>query len=136
MTTIRLIALLRMTACNAMKPNSPISSGNRNSAPPSPIIPPSTPMTDPDTNAMADDRRNPPIGPKVLVAAIRATSAAPSGESLVTRTPYGDRPRTEWQTGGSRTDDDGGGRVVFDDTQSRNNSGTDVRREWWQVGSN
>ena len=46
-TVTRLIALLRMTACRAPKRNAPIRSGNRNSAPPKPIRPPSAPMTAP-----------------------------------------------------------------------------------------
>ena len=50
-TTTRLIALLRMTASRAAKRNAPISNGKRNSAPPSPINPPSAPMTAPPPNA-------------------------------------------------------------------------------------
>src|SRR5262249_51132363 len=46
-TTTRLIALLRITACSAVNRNAPISSGNRNSAPPKPIRPPSAPMIAP-----------------------------------------------------------------------------------------
>lgn len=40
MTTTRLIALFMMIAGSAANPNSPISDGRRNSAPPRPIIPP------------------------------------------------------------------------------------------------
>src|SRR6516164_3991050 len=46
-TTTRLIALLRITASSAANRNAPISSGNRNSAPPKPIRPPSAPMIAP-----------------------------------------------------------------------------------------
>ena len=46
-TTTRLMALLRITACKAANRKTPISSGNRNSAPPSPISPPSAPMIAP-----------------------------------------------------------------------------------------
>ena len=46
-TTMRLMALLRITACKAANRKPPISSGNRNSAPPSPISPPSAPMIAP-----------------------------------------------------------------------------------------
>ena len=50
MTTTRLIALFRITAASAANPKSPISNGSRNSAPPSPIIPPSTPTAAPAPN--------------------------------------------------------------------------------------
>lgn len=50
-TTTRLIALLSITASSAAKRNAPIRSGRRNSAPPSPIRPPSAPMTAPPPNA-------------------------------------------------------------------------------------
>ena len=50
-TTTRLIALFRITACSALKRNAPISSGNRNSAPPKPISPPRPPMIAPPANA-------------------------------------------------------------------------------------
>lgn len=46
-TTSRLMALFKMTACRARNPNSPISSGSRNSAPPRPIIPPRSPTAAP-----------------------------------------------------------------------------------------
>ncbi|MEU0255746.1 hypothetical protein ABZ299_25355 [Streptomyces sp. NPDC006184] len=49
-TTTRLIALFKMTAESAANPKRLISSGRRNSAPPSPIIPPSTPMAAPAPN--------------------------------------------------------------------------------------
>ena len=44
---MRLIALLRMTACRAAKQKAPISTGNRNSAPPRPMRPPRAPMIAP-----------------------------------------------------------------------------------------
>ena len=50
-TTTRLMALLRMTASNATNLKTPISSGSRNSAPPSPISPPSAPMIAPPPKA-------------------------------------------------------------------------------------
>ena len=56
-TTSRLIALFITTACSATKPNTPISSGSRNSAPPRPIIPPSTPTNAPAANAPTSQRR-------------------------------------------------------------------------------
>lgn len=43
-TTIRLIALLTMTASSGPNRNIPMRRGNRNSAPPSPIRPPSAPI--------------------------------------------------------------------------------------------
>ncbi|MDD4927613.1 MAG: hypothetical protein PHF58_14060, partial [Methylotenera sp.] len=46
-TTIKLMALLRMIASSAKKPNKLMSSGKRNSAPPSPINPPNIPMSAP-----------------------------------------------------------------------------------------
>ncbi len=46
-------ALFKMMACSATKPNNPISSGRRNSAPPSPMSPPRTPTPAPATNAGA-----------------------------------------------------------------------------------
>src|SRR5277367_5697878 len=58
-TTTRLIALLRITACSAANRNAPISSGNRNSAPPSPINPPSAPITAPPPKAAGLLRRAP-----------------------------------------------------------------------------
>jgi hypothetical protein len=53
-TTIRLIALFTITAWSAMNPNTPINNGSRNSAPPSPIIPPSTPIKPPAANGDRD----------------------------------------------------------------------------------
>jgi hypothetical protein len=55
-TTTRLIALFRTTACRATKPKRPISNGSRNSAPPRPIIPPSTPIAPPPRKAADSDR--------------------------------------------------------------------------------
>ena len=46
-TTTRLMALLRITACKAANRKTPISSGNRNSAPPRPIRPPRAPIIAP-----------------------------------------------------------------------------------------
>ena len=51
-TTIKLMALLRITAWRAGNRNAPISSGKRNSAPPRPIRPPSAPMTAPPAKAV------------------------------------------------------------------------------------
>lgn len=45
------MALLRITASDAAKPNGPIRRGRRNSAPPSPISPPRVPMAAPPKNA-------------------------------------------------------------------------------------
>ena len=50
-TPTRLIALFRITACSAANRNAPINSGNRNSAPPKPIRPPSSPMIAPPPKA-------------------------------------------------------------------------------------
>jgi hypothetical protein len=55
-TTIRLIALFRITAAKAANPKIPISSGSRNSAPPSPIIPPSSPTAAPALNTSSGRR--------------------------------------------------------------------------------
>ena len=55
-TTTRLIALFRITASSAGKENNPTRSGRRNSAPPSPIRPPSMPMMPPAPNATPDRR--------------------------------------------------------------------------------
>jgi hypothetical protein len=56
-TTARLIALLTMTVCRVTNPNRPISRGSRNSAPPSPIMPPRTQTAVPAENAAIRDRR-------------------------------------------------------------------------------
>jgi hypothetical protein len=58
-TTIRLMALFMITAANAAMPNTPISNGRRNSAPPRPIRPPSTPTAAPAKNAHGIDRSRP-----------------------------------------------------------------------------
>jgi hypothetical protein len=50
-TTIKLIALFKITASRARNLNGPSSSGRRNSAPPSPISPPRAPMTAPAPKA-------------------------------------------------------------------------------------
>lgn len=50
-TTIRLMALFRMTASRAAKWKAPISNGKRNSAPPNPIKPLSAPIIAPPLNA-------------------------------------------------------------------------------------
>jgi hypothetical protein len=58
-TTIRLMALFMITAAKAAMPNTPISNGRRNSAPPRPIRPPSTPTAAPAKNAHGIDRSRP-----------------------------------------------------------------------------
>jgi len=54
-TTIRLIALFMITACRAAKPNRPMGSGSRNSAPPRPIRPPRSPTPAPVARAAESD---------------------------------------------------------------------------------
>ena len=54
-TTIRLIALFMITACRAAKPNRPMSSGSRNSAPPRPSWPPRSPTPAPVASAAESD---------------------------------------------------------------------------------
>src|SRR5271166_6955875 len=55
-TTIKLMDLLRMTASSATNRKALISSGNRNSAPPNPINPPSAPITAPPPKAAGAPR--------------------------------------------------------------------------------
>ena len=50
-TTNRLIALFTITASRATNPKIPINSGSRNSAPPRPTSPPTTPTAAPAANA-------------------------------------------------------------------------------------
>src|SRR5699024_7808879 len=47
-TTVRLIALLKITASSVGILKLPISTGRRNSAPPRPIKPPKAPINEPD----------------------------------------------------------------------------------------
>jgi hypothetical protein len=54
-TTIRLIALFMITAWRARNPNTPISSGSRNSAPPRPMSPPRTSTPALAANAAGSD---------------------------------------------------------------------------------
>jgi hypothetical protein len=54
-TTIRLMALLRITASSGENINIPIRSGSRNSAPPSPIRPPNIPIAVPARNPLPYD---------------------------------------------------------------------------------
>ncbi len=59
MTTMRLIALFMMMACNAANPKTLMRSGNRNSASPRPIIPPSTPTRAPPSTPTRTCRESP-----------------------------------------------------------------------------
>ena len=63
-TTIRLNALFTITACRAASPNTPSSSGSRNSAPPRPTFPPTTPITAPLISARVAER----VGVAIVVA--------------------------------------------------------------------
>jgi hypothetical protein len=54
-TTIRLIALFMITAWRVRNPNTPISSGSRNSAPPRPMSPPRTSTPALAANAAGSD---------------------------------------------------------------------------------
>jgi hypothetical protein len=95
-TTTRLSALFRITACSATNPNSAISSGSRNSAPPSPIMPPSTPTAAHATNASGGDIRT--TGP----TAARCASTDRTLRAAVIRTvPPALRP--EITSGGGAT---------------------------------
>jgi hypothetical protein len=55
-TTTRLIALLRITAWSAPKPNTLISNGSRNSAPPRPMRPPKIPTAAPLPKTVSEFR--------------------------------------------------------------------------------
>ena len=82
MTTIRLMALLRITASSAAKRNAPMSNGNLNSAPPSPMRPPSAPMAVPPTEAKPSLRAFNSLGSVELFAAV-----------IVTKCRLGNSPR-------------------------------------------